>query len=48
MFFDNVHVENQKMLSVSSTQTFNRFMFETIIGVVKKLKKELKLEYKKK
>ena len=36
------------MSSVSSVQTLNRLAFEKIINVVKKLKKELRSEYKKK
>ena len=36
------------MSSISSIQTLNRFVFEKFTDVVKKLKKELRLEYKKK
>ena len=48
MFFDNVQAENHRMLNALFTQTLNRFVFEKIIDVVKKLKKKLKSEYKKK
>ena len=34
--------------NISFVQTLNRFAFEKIINIVKKLKKELKSEYKKK
>ena len=47
IFFDSVQVENQKMLNASFVQTLNRFAFEETIDVVKKLKKELRSEYKK-
>ena len=36
------------MSIVSSVQMLNKFVFEKIIDVAKKLKKELRSEYKKK
>ena len=48
MFSDSVQAKNEKLSNVSFIQTLNKFVFEKIIDVVKKLKKELKSEYKKK
>ena len=36
------------MLNTFSIQTLNKFAFEKIIDIVKKLEKELRSEYKKK
>ena len=47
MFFDNVQTQNQRMSNAFSVQTLNKFAFEKNIDVAKKLKKELKSEYKK-
>ena len=36
------------MSSTSSVQTLNKFIFKNIIDIIKRLKKELRSEYKKK
>ena len=48
MFSDNVQTENQRMSNAFSVRTLNRLAFKKTIDVVKKLKKELRSEYKKK
>ena len=48
MFFDNVQVENWRMSNAFFVRMLNRFAFKKIIDVVKRLKKELRSEYKKK
>ena len=48
MFFDNVQAENQRMSNAFFVQTLNRFVFEKIINVAKRLKKKLRSKYKKK